>query len=231
MEKKNNNGLIIGILIGFFVLLLLGSVLFTAKVISLPFKLYNDNKDKATEIIDQAKDMIDKAEEQIQEQVETNSNNNTEITTNKETNMTNEETIDFWKKIKGNWAKVEYNDNYCAGFAIEINTNVTIKKFNSDGITVWNILSFEKINKNNYKINLVSPANLNDAMNGGPKASYTAINIDVSNINNKKINVTYYGGITTEFEYVGENKTEVSNFQFIDTGFSQDYYCKWYKEK
>lgn len=148
------------------------------------------------------------------------------------TNMTNEEVFALWNSIKGNWGNVSFFDDMCTGTSLEINTNVKIAKFNSDGITVWNIVSFEKLGDTKYKINLVSPVNLNDQMNGDIVATYSNITIDTGKPNDGKMTVNVYG-TDIEYEYVGENKVivnESTHYQYIDSGFSQNQYCDWYKK-
>ena len=150
------------------------------------------------------------------------------------TNMTSEEVVALWNSIKGNWANISSSADFdmCTGTSLEINTNVRIAKFNSDGITVWNIVSFEKIGDTKYKINLVLPVNLNNQMNGDIVASYNSITIDTGKPNDGKMTVNVHG-TDIEYEYVGDNKVivnESTHYQYIDGGFSQSQYCDWYKK-
>ena len=149
-------------------------------------------------------------------------------------NMTTDEVFDLWRKIKGNWGHVNYDAEHdlCSGTSLEINTNVKIAKFNSDGITTWNILSFDKLDDNRYKINLVLPVNLNNEMNGDIKANYNSITLDISKIDEKKLIANMYGS-NIEFDYVSDNTViidETTRFQYIDVGLKQDDYCNWFKK-
>lgn len=149
-----------------------------------------------------------------------------------ETNMTNDEVYDLWNKIKGNWAHVQFNNDTCAGTSLEINTYVKMAKFNSDGVITYRIISFNKTDDNNYEIKLVAPVNLNDQMSGDTTASYTTLIIDMGEPGDGKMNVKR-GDAWVEYEYVGENEVTVNEntkFQYIDGGFTQAKYCKWYKE-
>ena len=145
------------------------------------------------------------------------------------TNMTNDEVFDLWKKIKGNWAAVEYKNDLCTGLAVEINYFIKFAKFNSDGITSWSVVSYEKINQNQYKVNLITPVDLINQMSGDVVAHYSSIIIDTSKISEKVIRI-YNNDSYVDYDYVGENNGEVKNFQYIDGGLKQDEYCKWYKE-
>lgn len=166
-----------------------------------------------------------------------NSNENKNINNpNKSDNssMSYDEVFDLWKKIKGNWGHVNYDaeHNLCSGTSLEINTNVKIAKFNSDGITTWNILSFDKLNDDKYKINLVLPVNLNNEMSGDIKANYNSITLDISKLGEKKLIANMHGS-NIEFDYVSENKViidETTHFQYVDVGLKQDDYCNWFKK-
>lgn len=149
-----------------------------------------------------------------------------------ETNMTNDEIFDLWNKIKGNWAHIQFNNDTCAGNSLEINTYVKLAKFNSDGIITYRIISFNKTDDNKYELKLIAPVNLNDQMSGNTTASYMTLMIDMGEANDNKMNVKR-GDAWVEYEYVGKNEVivnENTKFQYIDGGFTQDHYCKWYKE-
>ncbi len=158
--------------------------------------------------------------------------NSSNFTIDAESNMTNDEVFDFWNKIKGNWAHIQFNNDLCAGSSLEINTYVKLSKFNSDGIITYRIVSFNKNSDGTYELNLILPVDLNNQMIGNIVASYVTFIIDLGEPNDNKMRVKR-GNNWIEFEYVGENKTifgEETKFQNIDGGFSQDYYCNWYKE-
>ena len=146
-----------------------------------------------------------------------------------ETNMTTEEVFNLWKKIKGNWATIEYKNDLCAGLSVEINYYIKFAKFNSDGITNWSIISYEKINQNQYNIKLITTVDLINEMSGDIVAHYLTITVDISKINDKILRI-YNNGSYVDYQYVGENNGEVKNFQYVDGGLRQEDYCKWYKE-
>lgn len=154
---------------------------------------------------------------------------NAEIMKKADTNMTAEEVFNLWKKIKGNWATIEYKNDLCVGLSVEINYYIKFAKFNSDGITNWNIISYEKINQNQYNINLITPVDLINEMSGDIVAHYLTITVDISKINDKILRI-YNNDSYVDYQYVGENNGEVRNFQHVDGGLRQEDYCKWYKE-
>lgn len=232
-QEKKKNGVVLLLVVIIVILLALVVLLATGTISFKSNEMVNNcEKSIGNSVPDTDSDnVVDNSNEKPTND-DTNNNTTTNETSTKKanSNMTDEEVEKIWNKIKGNWANIKYNDNLCVGTSIEINNFVKISKFNSDGITVWSILSFEKMDDNKYKINLVSPVNLNNKMNGSSVANYTTITVDISNISNKTLKVDFYGG-TIEYTYVGENEYTVSeNHQYIDGGFTQDYYCKWYKE-
>ena len=159
-----------------------------------------------------------------------NSNtSNNSVLTKASTNMTNNEVFALWKKIKGNWANVSYSNDLCVGSAVEINYFIQFSKFNSDGIINWSIVSYEKVNDSQYKVNLITPVDLINEMSGDIVAHYSTITIDISKLDKKILLVSRGGDGFSEYQYVGENKGEVKNLQYVDGGFTQDYYCDWYK--
>ncbi len=164
--------------------------------------------------------------------IEKNSDNDNKYFTEVSSNMSNDEVFDFWNRVKGNWAKVSFNDGMCVGSSLEINTNVTLSKFNSDGVVTYGIVSFNKINDKTVELKLIVPVNLNDQISGSTKATYTTLTIDMGEPNDNKISINR-GGNWVEYEYVGDNKlifNENTHYYYIDGGFSQDYYCDWYKK-
>ena len=163
-------------------------------------------------------------------ETKTNATSNTNATSDNAinkatTNMTNEEVFKLWEKIKGNWAKVEYRDDLCVGNSVEINHFIKFAKFNSDGITSWSVVAYNKIDENQYKVSLMTPVDLVNRMSGDVVAHYSTATIDISKIDQKILRIN-----NTDYQYVGENNAKVENFQYIDGGFSQDKYCEWYKE-
>ena len=239
MEKEKNNLLTVLLTIIIMLILLIITVVIMKKNGYVTFGK-NDSKCRDnTSIIDNSGNIIDFIPNIDNENNNTDNdtkNNNDNIDTNKNvvssSNMTNDEIFDLWNKIKGNWANIEYINDLCAGGSLEINTNVKLAKFNSDGIIDYNITSFEKINDNQYKINLILPVNLNNQMIGNTKAITESITLDISKLTNNILKVVRENG-TVDYEYVGENKyivNEETHFKYIDGGFSQDYYCDWYKK-
>ena len=106
------------------------------------------------------------------------------------------------------------------------------KKFNSDGITRWDIVSFEKIDQSQFKVNLINPVNLNNQMSGDIVAHYSTITVDISKIGEKILRVSS-GADYSEYQYVGENKLiydESTQYQPVDGGYRQERYCDWYKQ-
>ena len=167
-------------------------------------------------------------------------NNNTDnmvidnTSKNDNSSMSTDEVFDLWRRIKGNWGHINYDEEHdlCSGTSLEINTNVKIAKFNSDGITTWNILSFDKLGDNEYKINLVLPVNLNNEMNGDIKANYNSLTLDISKLDEKKL-IVKMNGSNIEYDYVSENKViidETTHFQYVDGGLKQEDYCNWFKK-
>ena len=220
--KKNNN--ILPLIINTIILI----ILFAIILFALNKRGYlSFNKTIKPTTTDQS-EIVPTNDDVSKKQDDTNTKNE-----NNHSNMTAEQVFDLWKKIKGNWGHVNYDGDHdmCSGTSIEINTNIKIAKFNSDGITTWNIIFFEKISDNKYKINLILPVNLNNEMNGDIKANNSSIIVDTSKINDKKLIVELYGS-NIEFDYVSENKiivNEETHYQYIDGGLKQDDYCTWYK--
>ena len=242
MEKKNN--ILLVVLTAVVLLILFALVLFIFnKKGYLSFNIERNQTEKTNNINDgNSQDNI------ISDDVNTNNDNkiitkddntsssNTNTANNASldkatTNMTNEEIFKLWEKIKGNWANVEYKNELCVGSAVEINNFMKFAKFNSDGIMSWSIVSYNKINENQYKVNLMTPVDLYNQMSGDVVAHYSTAIIDISKLNSKVLRVSRNGGDSFgEYQYVGENTVKVENFQYIDGGFSQDKYCEWYKE-
>lgn len=237
MEKKKN---IIIISLVIIIIILITLVFLLAKnVISFNINKpkINDNlvnqhveENKKKDNDDNSVTNSDNSKDVKQDDSLNNNLNNSGDTIKISTNMTNNQVFELWNKIKGNWAKVSNSNDFCVGSALEINTYVKRIKFNSDGIAVWSITSFEKIDDNKYRINLLFPVNLNNEMSGDIKANTSDIVLDISNIDRKILRVVYDDNYT-DYEYVGENKFTNSNHQYIDGGFTQDYYCEWYMNK
>ncbi len=212
MEKRKGNilAVLITIIILFILFALTLFILHKMDYLSFNKKTTN-NSSKDTAIVDSAAN-----------------NNFTEVSSN----MSNEEIFEFWNRVKGNWANIEFINDLCAGVSLEINTNVKLSKFNSDGIVTYGIVSFNKINDKTVELKLIVPVNLNDQISGSTKATYTTLTIDMGEPNDNKISINR-GGNWVEYEYVGDNKlifNENTHYYYIDGGFSQDYYCDWYKK-
>ena len=234
MEKDKNNNKWLPIILDTIILLILFAIILVV-LNRKGYLSFNKNIDKFNDnyngVIDKKRNdsNIDNIVNNNKDDIETKNdeNDNNSIVS---TNMSTNEVFNLWNKIKGNWADVRYDHDMCVGSSLEINTFITRAKFNSDGIVVWSITSFEKIGDNQYKINLISPVNLNNEMSGDIVAYTSDIKIDISYLNNKILRVIYDNGYT-DYEYVGENKYTNSNHQYIDGGFTQDKYCEWYNNK
>ena len=210
-----------GLLIAMILIILFGVSLFLLN--KLGYVSFNFNKEQLLPPNEQVKS--DTTEETVDDATTTNNNKLFKMAS---TNMTNDEVFDLWNKIKGNWAIVEYNNEFCSGRALEINYFIQFKKFNSDGITNWSIVSYNKINDNKYEVNLMTPVDLINNMSGDIVAHYSTITVDITKLSDKVLRI-YNGDSYTDYRYVGENKGEIKNFNYIDGGFSQDFYCNWYK--
>lgn len=234
MEKDKNNNKWLPIILDTIILLILFAIILVV-LNKKGYLSFNKNIDKFNDnyngVIDKKRNdsNIDNIVNNNKDDIETKNdeNDNNSIVS---TNMSTNEVFNLWNKIKGNWADVRYDHDMCVGSSLEINTFIKRAKFNSDGIVVWSITSFEKIGDNQYKINLISPVNLNNEMSGDIVAYTSDIKIDISYLNNKILRVIYDNGYT-DYEYVGENKYTNSNHQYIDGGFTQDKYCEWYNNK
>ncbi len=234
MEKDKNNNKWLPIILDTIILLILFAIILVV-LNRKGYLSFNKNIDKFNDnyngVIDKKRNdsNIDNIVNNNKDDIETKNdeNDNNSIVS---TNMSTNEVFNLWNKIKGNWADVRYDHDMCVGSSLEINTFIKRAKFNSDGIVVWSITSFEKIGDNQYKINLISPVNLNNEMSGDIVAYTSDIKIDISYLNNKILRVIYDNGYT-DYEYVGENKYTNSNHQYIDGGFTQDKYCEWYNNK
>ena len=234
MEKDKNNNKWLPIILDTIILLILFAIILVV-LNKKGYLSFNKNIDKFNDnyngvIAKKRNDSnIDNIVNNNKDDIETKNdkNDNNSIVS---TNMSTNEVFNLWNKIKGNWADVRYDHDMCVGSSLEINTFIKRAKFNSDGIVVWSITSFEKIGDNQYKINLISPVNLNNEMSGDIVAYTSDIKIDISYLNNKILRVIYDNGYT-DYEYVGENKYTNSNHQYIDGGFTQDKYCEWYNNK
>ncbi len=234
MEKDKNNNKWLPIILDTIILLILFAIILVV-LNRKGYLSFNKNIDKFNDnyngVIDKKRNdsNIDNIVNNNKDDIETKNdeNDNNSIVS---TNMSTNEVFYLWNKIKGNWADVRYDHDMCVGSSLEINTFIKRAKFNSDGIVVWSITSFEKIGDNQYKINLISPVNLNNEMSGDIVAYTSDIKIDISYLNNKILRVIYDNGYT-DYEYVGENKYTNSNHQYIDGGFTQDKYCEWYNNK
>ena len=216
MESKNKNSLILVLLTSFILIAVFAAVLFFLN--KKGYLSFNKNADTTCYTGTKNQD--------------TNDSDGINSITKASTNMTNDEVYELWNKIKGNWANIKFNDDTCAGSSLEINTYVKVSKFNSDGIITYRILSFNKVSDGIYELNLVNPVNLNNQLDGGIVASYITITIDLGEPGDNKISVKR-GETFDEFEYVGDNKTIINEntyYQYVDGGFSQNYYCDWYKK-
>ena len=223
MDTDKKKGNLLPVLLTIVVLILLfGAVLFV--LYKKEYLSFDNNKDNVSSTDNCIAEKINTEDDSMKDSIWWQST--------AKTNMNNTEVFDLWNKIKGNWARIEFIDSLCAGMSIEINTNVQLAKFNSDGIINYNILSFNKVRDNVFELDLVSPVNLNDQMSGDIVAHYSKILIDMDKPGDGKMKVSWNDDNWTEYEYVGENKTKMNedtNFYYIDQGLSQEAYCNWYK--
>ncbi|MBQ6495278.1 MAG: hypothetical protein IJI49_04680 [Bacilli bacterium] len=191
-NKNNNNGVIIGLLIGIIVMLLVFIALFETKTISFN-KKEKEVEGKTKEIIEKTEDIINKTEEKIEEQ--------TKIYTDQE----------LLNMVTGIWYHTNNNSKYMSSIG---NKGFSYGRYQTDG-GIYGEINNIKYNSNNiYELTVFSKgcheSNGDVCMEEKDDATYI-IKLDISEIDSKKIKLNIDGKEYYTLEYIGKTWEEVEN--------------------
>ena len=187
MEKKNNNGVLIGLLIGIIIMLLVFIGLFATNTISF-------NTKETT--------MNNQTKENNQSEKAIKSNNTVE-----EKEISKKELVN---KLKGIW-KHQNEDGVNYAIRVTQDNSFSYGRYGTDGGIYGEIKEIKLISKNIYDLTIFSPScHGNDCMSEKEDETYI-LSIDITNIEQKKFKININNIGYKEYEYVGDTWEEVAD--------------------